>query len=214
MAGKRKKKSAKAETKESEAQAVVQEEPETTGSTEVPTEPVPPEIPVVSESPAALSADVARLIATSPTKTEHFTVEERVSIGKAARTQAPLESHAEWVPSAYRVDPVTLLEEQAQTRVPELVPIRYGRMMLSPFAYYRGAAYAMASDLASTPRSGLRVQVCGDAHLVNFGIFASPERTLMFDMNDFDETMPGPLGVGREASRGELRGGVARSRIL
>ena len=140
----------------------------------------------------ALDEAIKKAIGSGTPTQEHFTVEERVSIGKAVRTQAPLESHAEWSPSPYRVDPVTLLEEQAETRVPELVPIRYGRMVVSPFAFYRGAAYVMASDLASTPRSGLRVQACGDAHLMNFGVFASPERTLMFDMNDFDETLPGP----------------------
>jgi len=123
---------------------------------------------------------------------QHFTPQERASIGKAVRQRAPLDSHADWTPSDYRVDPVTLLEEQAQTRVQELVPIRYGRMMVSPFTYYRGAAYPMASDLAGTPSSGLRVQACGDAHLSNFGVFASPERELMFDMNDFDETLPAP----------------------
>ena len=133
-----------------------------------------------------------QIIATAPPKVEHFTVEERASIGKAVRQRAPLESHAEWTPSDYRVDPVTLLEEQAETRLQELVPIRYGRMMVSPFTYYRGAAYPMAADLAGTPSSGLRVQACGDAHLSNFGVFASPERELMFDMNDFDETLPAP----------------------
>ncbi len=89
-------------------------------------------------------------------------------------------------------DPIKLLERQAETRVPELVPIRYGRMLVSPFTFYRGAALIMASDLASTPRSGLTVQCCGDAHLSNFGVFASPERRLVFDINDFDETLPGP----------------------
>jgi len=87
---------------------------------------------------------------------------------------------------------VDLLEEQATSRVPELVPVRYGRMLASPFAFYRGAAYLMAADLASTPRSGISVQVCGDAHVSNFGLFGSPERELLFDINDFDETLPGP----------------------
>ncbi len=132
----------------------------------------------------------AEVIQAAPPKVEHFTAEARASMGKAARQQAPLDSHAGWTPSKYRVDPISLLEEQAETRLPELVPIRYGRMMVSPFTFYRGAAYIMASDLASTPRSGLRVQACGDAHLMNFGVFASPERELMFDMNDFDETLP------------------------
>src|SRR5207245_10286892 len=95
-------------------------------------------------------------------------------------------------PPPRRKDPVALLERQARTRVPELVPIRYGRMLLSPFTFYRGAALIMASDLAATPRSGLTAQCCGDAHLSNFGVFASPERRLVFDVNDFDETLPGP----------------------
>jgi hypothetical protein len=133
-----------------------------------------------------------QIIASAPPQVEQFTPAERASIGKAVRRQAPLDSLAEWTPSDYRVDPITLLEEQAETRLQELVPIRYGRMMVSPFTFYRGAAYVMASDLAGTPRSGLRVQACGDAHLSNFGVFASPERDLMFDMNDFDETLPAP----------------------
>ncbi len=182
--GGKKKKSAKARAKEPAARTALDNAPGVT-------EPAA-EIPLASLPPEALNAEVAKLLATSLPKVEHFTVEERVSLGKAVRTQAPLESHAEWTPSPYRVEPVTLLEEQAETRVPELVPIRYGRMMVSPFTFYRGAAYLMAADLASTPRSGLRVQACGDAHLLNFGIFASPERALMFDMNDFDETLPGP----------------------
>ena len=107
-------------------------------------------------------------------------------------TRAPRSSQAEFSPATDRPDPVGLLERQATTRVPELVPIRYGRMLVSPFTFFRGAALIMASDLATTPRSGLTAQVCGDAHLSNFGLFASPERTLMFDVNDFDETLPGP----------------------
>jgi uncharacterized protein (DUF2252 family) len=122
----------------------------------------------------------------------HLSVEERARLGKDARTRVPRSSHAEFNPAADRPDPVSLLEGQAITRVPELVPIRYGRMLVSPFTFYRGAALVMASDLDSTPRSGLRTQVCGDAHLSNFGLFASPERALMFDVNDFDETLPGP----------------------
>jgi uncharacterized protein (DUF2252 family) len=104
----------------------------------------------------------------------------------------PLSSHATYEPASGRPDPIELLERQARTRVPELVPIRYGRMLVSPFTFYRGAALIMASDLAATPRSGLNVQCCGDAHLSNFGVFASPERRLVFDLNDFDETLPGP----------------------
>ena len=122
----------------------------------------------------------------------HLTVAERVARGKAARAEVPRSSHAEFEPLAAAGDPVKLLERQAKTRVPELVPIRYGRMLVSPFTFYRGAAMIMASDLAATPRSGLTVQCCGDAHLSNFGVFASPERRLVFDLNDFDETLPGP----------------------
>jgi uncharacterized protein (DUF2252 family) len=122
----------------------------------------------------------------------HLTPEERSARGKAAREESPRSRHAEWEPWTERPDPVALLEEQAASRVPELVPIRYGRMMASAFAFFRGAAYVMASDLASTERSGLNVQLCGDAHLSNFGGFASPERELIFDVNDFDETLPGP----------------------
>src|SRR5216683_771896 len=121
-----------------------------------------------------------------------LTMAERVAQGKAARAAAPRESHAVFDPPADRPDPVALLEQQAESRVPELVPIRYGRMLVSPFAFFRGAALPMASDLAGTPCIGLVVQACGDAHLSNFGIFASPERKFLFDVNDFDETLPGP----------------------
>jgi uncharacterized protein (DUF2252 family) len=117
---------------------------------------------------------------------------ERAAAGKAARTVAPRASHGEWEPAADRADPVELLEHQAASRVGQLVPLRYGRMLASPFAFYRGAAAVMAADLAPTPRSGFEVQLCGDAHLSNFGAFASPERQLVFDVNDFDETLPGP----------------------
>jgi len=122
----------------------------------------------------------------------HLTVAEREAHGKAARAEVPRSSHAEHAPPRRRADPIKLLEGQAKARVPELVPIRYGRMLVSPFTFYRGAALIMASDLAATPRSGLQVQCCGDAHLSNFGVFASPERQLVFDVNDFDETLPGP----------------------
>jgi uncharacterized protein (DUF2252 family) len=122
----------------------------------------------------------------------HLTLGERAARGKAARREVPRESHAEFAPSALRRDPVELLESQAITRVPELVPIRYGRMLVSPFTFYRGAALLMAADLANTPRSGITTQLCGDAHLMNFGVFASPERRLVFGINDFDETHPGP----------------------
>src|SRR4051794_2843474 len=118
--------------------------------------------------------------------------DERAARGKAARGQASRSSHAAWRAAADRRSPIAILEQQAHTRVPELVPIRYGRMVESPFAYFRGAAAAMADDLSRTPASGLRVQLCGDAHLSNFGGFASPDRDLVFDLNDFDETLPGP----------------------
>ena len=117
---------------------------------------------------------------------------DREARGKDARTAAPLDSQAEFRPGPGR-DPVGLLLGQAASRVPELVPVRHGRMLVSPFTYYRGAALPMAADLAGTPASGLRVQLCGDAHLSNFGAFASPERNLVFDVNDFDETLPGPF---------------------
>jgi uncharacterized protein (DUF2252 family) len=123
---------------------------------------------------------------------ERPTHADRVALGKDARNLAPLESHAEFEPDKSR-DPVGLLLEQAKSRVPELVPIRHGRMLVSPFTFYRGAALPMAADLATTPTSGLRVQLCGDAHLSNFGAFASPSRRLVFDVNDFDETLPGPF---------------------
>ena len=122
----------------------------------------------------------------------HLTVAERVARGKAARVEAPRSSHARFEPASDRADPLDLLEQQARTRVPDLVPIRYGRMLVSPFTFYRGAAKIMADDLERTPRSGIGVQCCGDAHLSNFGLFASPERRLVFDLNDFDETLPGP----------------------
>ena len=122
----------------------------------------------------------------------HLNVDERVTRGKAARTEVPRSQHAGFEPASDRPDPIALLESQAETRVPELVPIRYGRMLVSPFTFYRGAAKIMAADLATTPDTGLTVQCCGDAHLSNFGVFASPERRLVFDINDFDETLPGP----------------------
>jgi uncharacterized protein (DUF2252 family) len=122
----------------------------------------------------------------------HLTVAEREARGKAARQEVPRSSHADFAPGASRPDPVELLESQAASRVPELVPIRYGRMLVSPFTFYRGAALIMARDLAGTPRSGLTTQLCGDAHLMNFGAFGSPERRLVFGLNDFDETFPGP----------------------
>ncbi len=138
----------------------------------------------------------------------HLSPEERIARGRAARNETPRASHGDWEPAAGRPDPIALLEEQAKTRVPELVPIRYGRMLVSPFTFYRGAALIMAADLAATPRSGMTAQLCGDAHLSNFGVFASPERQLMFDINDFDETLPGPWewDVKRMAASFEIAG--------
>src|ERR1700742_2773185 len=154
--------------------------------------------------------------------------------GRTARSTTPRSSHAEWMPAADREAPIPILRRQAETRVPELLPIRYGRMSASPFAFYRGAAAVMAADLAATPDSGLVVQVCGDAHINNFGGFAAPDRRLVFGPNDFDETLPGPwewdvkrmatsieiaapeLGLGRKRRRriatsavGQYRGGMA-----
>jgi len=133
-----------------------------------------------------------RALSDASPKREHLTRDERVAHGRNARTLTPLDSHAEFVPTRTR-DPVGRLSEQAATRLPELVPIRNGRMLASPMAYYRGAALPMTVDLAGTPVSGLRVQLCGDAHLANFGAFASPGRRLVFDINDFDEALPGPF---------------------
>src|SRR5215813_13421421 len=115
-----------------------------------------------------------------------------VDLGRAARSETPRSSHALWEPPANRVDPVVILRKQARRRVPELVPIRHGRMLASPFAFFRGGAAIMAADLAGTPATGIRVQCCGDAHLANFGGYAAPDRKLVFDLNDFDETLPGP----------------------
>jgi uncharacterized protein (DUF2252 family) len=120
------------------------------------------------------------------------TVAERTELGKQARSRVPRSRHAKWEPAKDRPDPIEVLERQAATRLRELVPIRYGRMLSSPFAFYRGSAAIMAADLAAGPDSGLRVQLCGDAHLSNFGAFAAPDRRLVFDLNDFDETLPGP----------------------
>ena len=127
-----------------------------------------------------------------PAKIEHPSREERGEVGKVSRVRVPLDSQAEFV-TTDRSSPIELLQSQAVSRVPELVPIRYGRMVASPFAFYRGAALVMAADLARTPNSGLEVQLCGDAHMSNFGIYASPERQMVFDINDFDETHPGPF---------------------
>ncbi len=127
------------------------------------------------------------------TKIPHLTLDERRAVGTAARSHVPPSSSSGWAPAPNRPDPVALLQAQDETREPDLVPVRYGRMMVSPFTFYRGAAKIMAADLKDTPRAGLTVQLCGDAHLSNFGFFASPERRLLFDLNDFDETLPGPF---------------------
>jgi uncharacterized protein (DUF2252 family) len=139
---------------------------------------------------------------------KHLTVEQRVARGRTARNVAPRSSHGQWEPAPRRPDPIALLEQQAASRVPELVPIRYGRMLVSPFTFYRGAALIMATDLAATPVSGVTVQLCGDAHLSNFGLFGTPERRMLFDINDFDETLPGPWewDVKRLAASFEVMG--------
>jgi uncharacterized protein (DUF2252 family) len=130
---------------------------------------------------------------TTSTVSSHSSVEDRQTIGEQARENTPISSQAGWAPAAGRPDPVELLIEQNATREADLVPVRHGRMTVSPFTFYRGAAKLMASDLATTPMAGLVVQLCGDAHLSNFGGFASPERQLLFGLNDFDETLPGPF---------------------
>jgi uncharacterized protein (DUF2252 family) len=141
-------------------------------------------------------------------KVDHLTIAERAAVGKAARTKASRASHGEWAPAPDRPDPLELLAAQETTRVPELVPIRHARMAASPFAFYRGAAKVMAADLAAVAHTSLRAQLCGDAHLVNFGGFASPERSLVFDVNDFDETLAGPFewDVKRLAASIEIAG--------
>src|SRR3954471_18883107 len=128
--------------------------------------------------------------------------------GELARDEVPMEAHAQYVAVPARPDPITILERQAADRVPELVPIRYGRMLVSPFTFYRGAAAIMAADLSATPDSGIRVQLCGDAHLSNFRVYAAPDRRLVFDINDFDETLPGPWewDVKRLAASFEIGG--------
>jgi len=161
----------------------------------------------------------ARTAATEPTEASqpsfaptwrraHLTAEERVARGRVARSEVPRSVHGRWEAAPDRPDPIAVLEEQAVSRVPELVPIRYGRMLVSPFTFYRGAAAIMAADLAATPVSGVRVQLCGDAHLSNFGVFGTPERRLLFDINDFDETLPGPWewDVKRMAASFEIMG--------
>ena len=143
-----------------------------------------------------------------PSTVAHPTVDERVALGRTERKQVPRSKHADFTPPVRRADPISLLESQAATRVQDLVPIRYGRMLVSPFTFFRGAALVMSNDLAGTPTSGLRVQLCGDAHLSNFGVFGTPERRLVFDINDFDETAPGPFewDIKRLAASLEIAG--------
>ncbi len=128
-----------------------------------------------------------------PRKVEHFTPAERAARGKATRAEVPRASHADWEPSSTRPDPVAILEAQGESREQSLLPIRYGRMLVSPFTFYRGAAALMASDLSGGTRTGLHTQLCGDAHLMNFGTYAAPDRRMVFGINDFDETLPGPF---------------------
>jgi uncharacterized protein (DUF2252 family) len=149
----------------------------------------------------------------SSSSTGYESVDDRIALGKRSREKVPRRRHGEWAPAPGRAAALSILEEQERTRVPDLVPIRHGRMAASAFAYFRGAAAVMASDLAQEPRTGLNVQLCGDAHLVNFGGFAAPDRTLVFDVNDFDETLPGPFewDVKRLAASLEV---AARDRAL
>jgi uncharacterized protein (DUF2252 family) len=158
---------------------------------------------MTSSAETARDSRSRRAVAAAPVRTPA----ERAARGKAARAEVPRSSHAAWDPVA-RQDPVRVLQEQAASRVPELVPIRYARMLVSPFTFFRGSAAVMASDLARTPQSGIRAQLCGDAHLSNFGGFASPDRELVFDLNDFDETLPGPWewDVKRLAASLEIAG--------
>src|SRR3954447_20792765 len=151
-----------------------------------PTDTVPGTAVRASESSEGESGNGVRTV-------PHLTLNERDARGRAERAEVPRSSHAAFEPSAQRRDPVELLEEQAQTREPSLVPLRYGRMLVSPFTFFRGGAYLMAADLAGQPRTGLQVQLCGDAHLSNFGAYAAPDRRLVFSVNDFDETLPGPF---------------------
>src|SRR5690242_20833157 len=141
----------------------------------------------------AVKAAAPKAAAPRTRRISHLNLDERLAKGRAARDRTPPSSHAGWSPAADRPDPVGLLEQQDRTREQDLVPVRHGRMMVSPFTFYRGAAKIMATDLKGTPTAGLGAQLCGDAHLSNFGMFASPERRLVFDLNDFDETLPGPF---------------------
>src|SRR6478735_4232190 len=152
-----------------------------------------PVAPVEADSHVLEEASPRGASSSRPKALQHFTPAERRARGKAARQELPRSAHGAWEPGSQRRDPVDLLEDQAVTRLPELGPIRYGRMLVSPFTFFRGGAYLMAADLADGPRTGLYTQLCGDAHLSNFGIFAAPDRRLVFSINDFDETLPGPF---------------------
>src|SRR5262245_48209072 len=134
----------------------------------------------------------SKLLTTSARFRTHPTHAELLEMGKSLREKCPRRSHAVWQAPDNRLDPLVLLEESSKARLPQLIPVRYGRMMRTPFTWYRGAALNMAADLAHTPVSGLRVQACGDAHLLNFGAYATPERRVIFDINDLDETLPAP----------------------
>jgi uncharacterized protein (DUF2252 family) len=154
-----------------------------------------------------ISVPVAELLP-DPEYLPRLSIGERREHGRAIRARVPHERHGTWMPSASRADPIAVLERQAETRIEELLPIRYGRMAASPFAFFRGGAAIMAADLAGTPTGGLRAQLCGDAHLLNFGMFETPERSLVFGLNDFDETLPGPIewDVKRLAASVEIAG--------
>ncbi|CDY73467.1 hypothetical protein BGLT_02839 [Caballeronia glathei] len=143
----------------------------------------------VMKAPGKAKAEVRKISGNVPVLRSRT---ERLAAGQALRESVPRGSHADWKSSAQRRDPIEILEESNQDRLPELVPIRYGRMLRSPFTFLRGSAALMAYDLATTPSTGLRVQACGDCHMLNFGLFATPERNLVFDLNDFDETLPAP----------------------
>ena len=187
----------------------------TDGRREIPASrtPVPRPIPRRPRPTSSTSAQPQGKSSPRPKTVPHFTPAERAARGKAARSELPRSAHGAWEPGPKRRDPVELLEEQARTRLPELGPIRYGRMLASPFTFFRGGAYLMAADLADGPRTGLHAQLCGDAHLSNFGIFAAPDRRLVFSINDFDETLPGPFewDVKRLAASFASRAGIAAS---
>jgi len=167
-------------------------EPEQATHTPPPDSPAPERARRAAKAPRAKGAS-ARTRRGSKGKVLHLTPAESADRGKTERSRVGRSELGEWAPATDRPDPVDLLEEQAASRVAELVPIRYGRMLVSPFAFFRGSAYVMASDLAGLPRTGLHAQLCGDAHLSNFGIYAASDRRLVFSVNDFDETLPGPF---------------------